>query len=1197
MLFNNNLATAKLNVVPMWNITTNGSEPCSLHLVYHTDENVTVFIGNQFEMCGVKVTSSKEAAIMIRIPIHSSVNSFVYAKKQGILLTNQNRYVVIEGDGPCVSQLLHQKLQLFLLGNISIFISEISTNDSLSIRSVIIDQARNESKINQTKLCPTSEFNYTHVCITNSAQSCSFHFPIHCNASLRTKSVEFECSSDSFMTSYKALVNYPADIHELDLTSHRIVQIYGQPFHRFEALHTIRLDYNSLSTLPPEIFQNLSTLSLLSLKGNFLHTLDDATFRGLNRLNSLSLSDNNLNTLQQGCFRKLFNVTKLYLSNNEFVSLNANLFSDMKSLTTLTLSVSKLQMLPNSLFKGLMNLEILYLNQNKLQNLPKRLFTGLVNLSDLRLSSNQIISLDGNLFNETSKLVYLSLGNNNLTNLPNRIFKGLTKLEKLYLHQNKLQNLPVVLFSGLVNLLHLALSSNQVISLDGNLFNETSKLIYLSLRNNNLTNLPNRIFKGLTNLETLYLHQNKLQNLPVGLFSGLVNLLDLRLSSNQIISLDDNLFNGTSKLVYLSLGNNNLTNLPNRIFKGLTNLEKLYLHQNKLQNLPVGLFTGLVNLLHLALSSNQIISLNGNLFRETSKLVYLSLHDNNLTTYLNIQKALPKQLFHGLQNLEQLYLYDNHLQSLHSTLFQDLTNLKVLDLGVNQLVQLSSALFSGLKSIEILDLNRNNLTRLAYESLSGLRSLKFLFLEFNQLHLLEYNIFQDAVNLSYLDLSGNKLRNVPNINDLKQLSFINLRENELSNIGRATFLNLTNQTEIIVSQTEVCECYVSPTTLCTALDVRSPYLTCDRLLADRALVVMMWLIGINALGGNIFVLCWRKIKHGKNKIGSRKSDTNQIQSFLLSNLAMSDLLMGIYMLLIASADIYFGDNFPMQAEAWRSGITCRLAGTISVLSSEASVFFVTLISIERFMNVKYPFSQHKLSKTSSGVIAALLWVISLALGIVPSSLAGRNYKFYDNSHVCIGLPLSLIEMFTKNVSEEKISGLGGTNFFYINYAVQSESQGKVPGIYFGTAMFLGLNCICYLIILICYIEIVRLVYKSSKRAGINNEMKKQVRMTVNVAAIVLTDFLCWFPIILLGILVQAGVLTLPPSVYAWCVTFVLPINSAINPYLYTISQLISTYRKEVRSTFSSNTKEENIILYRRGNQKQSSIPTVSSTMM
>ena len=484
---------------------------------------------------------------------------------------------------------------------------------------------------------------------------------------------------------------------------------------------------------------------------------------------------------------------------------------------------------------------------------------------------------------------------------------------------------------------------------------------------------------------------------------------------------------------------------------------------------------------------------------------------------------------------------------------------------------------------------------LAYETFKGLKTLQFLFLQFNKLSFLEKNIFKDTVYLSYLDLSGNKLRHIPNIRNLNRLNFINLRDNALSKISKATFLDLPNQTEITVSQTEICECYVSSTAMCTALDVRSPYLTCDRLLSDKALVVMMWLIGINALGGNVFVLCWRKIQHGEHKDGGRKSDTNIVQSFLLSNLAMSDLLMGIYMLLIASADIYFGDNFPMQAEAWRSGITCRLAGTISILSSEASVFFVTLISIERYVNVIYPFSQHKLSKMSASVVVALLWIISLALGLVPSSLAGRTYTFYDNSHVCIGLPLTLIEMFTKSVSEEQITGLGGTSFFYFRYKAQSYSQGKVPGIYFATAVFLGLNCICYLIILICYIEIVRRVYKSSKRAGINNEMKKQVRMTLYVTAIVLTDFLCWFPIILLGILVQARVLTLPPSVYAWCVTFVLPINSAINPYLYTISQLISTYRKKTQSTNSSKTKKEDIVLSRRGNRGQ--IATVRSPVL
>ena len=33
------------------------------------------------------------------------------------------------------------------------------------------------------------------------------------------------------------------------------------------------------------------------------------------------------------------------------------------------------------------------------------------------------------------------------------------------------------------------------------------------------------------------------------------------------------------------------------------------------------------------------------------------------------------------------------------------------------------------------------------------------------------------------------------------------------------------------------------------------------------------------------------------------------------------------------------------------------------------------------------------------------WIISLGLGVIPSSVAGKDFKFYENSHVCIGLPL------------------------------------------------------------------------------------------------------------------------------------------------------------------------------------------------
>ena len=345
---------------------------------------------------------------------------------------------------------------------------------------------------------------------------------------------------------------------------------------------------------------------------------------------------------------------------------------------------------------------------------------------------------------------------------------------------------------------------------------------------------------------------------------------------------------------------------------------------------------------------------------------------------------------------------------------------------------------------------------------------------------------------------------------------------------------------------------------CSAEDKRSPYLTCDRLLSDRTLVIMMWLIGLNALGGNIFVLVWKK----------KNTKKYSVQDILLSNLAMSDSLMGFYMMIIACADIYFGENFPMRSETWRSGITCRISGALSITSSQGSVFFVTLLSIDRFINIKFPYSTRKLDPKLAVIISLLLWIVSLVLGIVPSILSGINFKFYDNSHVCIGLPLALTKTYEQSSKSIYIFGL---RFFEIIDTFTTRFSGLDVGLYYSTALFLGLNSVCYLVILSCYIAIFRAVSQSSKQSGRTQDMEEQIRLTIKISAIVATDFICWAPVIGLGILVQTRVVTLPPSVYAWCVTFVLPINSAINPYLYTISDVVSNYRKKRAEKYKQNT--------------------------
>ena len=783
----------------------------------------------------------------------------------------------------------------------------------------------------------------------------------------------------------------------------------------------------------------------------------------------------------------------------------------------------------------------------------------------------ECVAGDGLILNEEALIVYLSnttrldLSYNDIAALKAGTFKRLPRLQELYLEGNYLSTIDVDAFVDLPEVKVLSLYGNQLVELDNWLFQSLMNLSRLDLDENLLTVLPPGLFAGLTNLTSLYLFGNRLVAVDENLFQGLSNLYRLDLDDNDLSALPVGLFRGLNSLKILTLFGNPLGSLNELLFhdlevvfsldidaiqlndlsvnllKPLKSLEKLYLTGNHLITLRSGVFDGLSELYLLYIDNNRIEMLPPDIFHPLSDLMYLFLHDNKLS-------SLPLGLFDGLRSLEELFLYKNQLSALTPGLFLSLHNLTVISLRVNKLVALLDGVFNGLTSLEFLFLQANQLQNISPDAFQELYSLRFLFLSDNLLQTIPSDAFEDTRYLNFIELGNNKLNQCPNLKNLKQLNFLNLRDNALLDITVDSFVNLPTYSELNVDQHEICDCYVSPGVNCSAASDRSPYLTCDRLLSDKTLVVLMWLIGVNALGGNIFVLVWRKKNTKKYKV----------QDLLLSNLAISDSLMGMYMVIIAVADMYYGEYFPMQSETWRSGIPCRIAGALSITSSEASVLFVTLISIDRFISIKFPYSTRKLGRMSTFLISLLTWVFSLITGIVPSVLSGDNFKFYDNSHVCIGLPLALTKTYSVTKTT-KIVEPENSNLIYPKDTFTTQFTGLATGLYFSTALFLGFNCLCYLIILACYVEIMREVRRSSKKSGRTREMKDQIRLSMKVAAIVATDFLCWFPIILLGILVQTRVLTLPPSVYAWSVTFVLPLNSAINPYLYTISEIVSNY--------------------------------------
>ena len=313
---------------------------------------------------------------------------------------------------------------------------------------------------------------------------------------------------------------------------------------------------------------------------------------------------------------------------------------------------------------------------------------------------------------------------------------------------------------------------------------------------------------------------------------------------------------------------------------------------------------------------------------------------------------------------------------------------------------------------------------------------------------------------------------------------------------------------------------------------------------NHVLRVSMWVLGFSALVGNLFSILWRLREKKRNEV-------QQIQTFLIGNLAMADFIMGVYMVILASADLYYGDEYFLNSDNWRSGVTCRLAGFLSLLSSEASVFFLTLISYERFLGAVFPFSSFRLTSASVKIVGAILWAVTVIISTVPIVFAGPESDIYDLSDVCIGLPL----ITRPSKFEFQASDIG--NELTFDLPVEQSSK---PAWYYSIVLFLGVNLICFVAILFFYIAIFYSLKKSISQSGRNVDIQEELKIAAKMVLIVGTDFLCWVPVILMGILSQTETVVIPLEAYTWSVVFVLPINSSLNPYLYTIASLIGDWR-------------------------------------
>ncbi|XP_064489431.1 relaxin receptor 2-like isoform X2 [Ornithodoros turicata] len=566
----------------------------------------------------------------------------------------------------------------------------------------------------------------------------------------------------------------------------------------------------------------------------------------------------------------------------------------------------------------------------------------------------------------------------------------------------------------------------------------------------------------------------------------------------------------------LVLAGNSLNQVHRTDFPVLKHLQNLTLASSGITNLSEDVFAHLPNMKQLCLRVNELTYLKPNTFSSSSFLEDLDLSHNPIT-------EISPRAFNGLTSLSILNMGNCSLTRLPSDIFRPLTALTRLFLDNNRLMHLEPHAFGFLTKLKALSLMRNNMTRLEQGVFSGLVSLETLALYDNNIYSIQ-SPFEDLQQLRTLDLQDNSLVSIPDDTfwPLVSMEYLNLRKNPLRSVTPQQFAPLSNLTHIYFSDFTMCH---------SALHVR----VCEprgdgisslaHLLDNVVLRVSAWVVGTIACLGNLLVLVGRILFR----------EQNEVHSFYIKNLALSDLLMGIYLIVIAFHDVQFRGEYIRHDYVWRHSIGCTLCGLLSTVSSEASVFTLTVITVDRFVSIMYPLSLKKRTLWFAVFSMAVVWLVTVMIAAVPVMWPDCYGKdFYGNNGVC--LPLHIHDPASR-------------------------------GWKYSAFVFCTVNSVAFIFIAYAYLAMFFTITKSN--VGLRSTQQLQdSAIAKRFAFIVGTDFLCWMPIVIIKVVVIAGT-PISDTLYAWVAVFLLPVNSALNPILYTLTtrlfkQQLRRFRKNLR---------------------------------
>ena len=382
--------------------------------------------------------------------------------------------------------------------------------------------------------------------------------------------------------------------------------------------------------------------------------------------------------------------------------------------------------------------------------------------------------------------------------------------------------------------------------------------------------------------------------------------------------------------------------------------------------------------------------------------------------------------------------------------------------------------------------------------------------------------------------------------------------------------------------------YIALSSVCDGrndcLDESDESSCCHRQLIDAPILkIPSWLIGTFSLLLNGATqarsICTMK------RVRTSSALTDKV---LVTFINLGDWLVGSYLFSLAVLDAYFGSSFCLKQLYWLLSSSCSILGVVSTIGSQISLFSMIILSITRLVRISKGLSiPGPVNKKGCALIDTMIFFLlcsSVVIAVIPllplfedtfvnalylpdidflrEFTTKRNLKptleFYygrirlEVSNLSWNSLTSLINgMFTrsyKRISQKFLGFYGNDPVCLFKFFVSSDE----PQTTFSWSI-LTVNFICFGTISICYliVSIITSTSSSSLSEGVTGDhvRNRNQRLQRKVSIIILTDFLCWVPFIIICLLNTTEVVDASPW-YALMSILILPINSVINPLLY-----------------------------------------------